>query len=154
MFYHCHFPFVLAIIHFNYLISFVSLVSFLTGGNPTWLLGFGLEEAVFFSFFLSDLDCFSAHLRPPWLSSYGSWKQRNEGWRKTTSKQNLFINNREWEQRVNVSNAQQEAALATVGGKNFGAQKSCNAVSVNYKQHSDVCLSSQSVRFTPKSQKV
>lgn len=59
-----------------------------------------------------------------------------------------FMNNWGWEQRLNVPKSLQKGKLGTVGSskwrcwhiKNVSAQKSCNMVSVNCKQHSDVYL--------------
>lgn len=107
-------------------------------------------------FFLSDLECFSAHLQPRWLSRYSSNPRKRV--EENNIQANPFINNGGWEQRVNAPNTQQKAALGTSGSskwrcwniKNCSGQKSCNMVSVNCKQHSDVYLPSPSVRLYTK----
>lgn len=65
--------------------------------HDSWILT--LEVVHVFS--LSHLDVFSAHLQPPWLRDE-SWNQRKRVEENNTES---FMNNRRWEQRVNVPTA-------------------------------------------------
>lgn len=137
--YHAHLlytVFVLPISHFNY-------ISHCIDRNPTWLF-------VFF---------FLVHLWPWFLSAHTKATTAFPNCKEISNKKNRVeenniqpnssvMNNRGWEQRANVPNSLQNGELGTVGSskwrcwniKIISAQKSCNMVSANCRQHTDVYL--------------